>query len=78
MHDVPDIPAYDAPDAAFVFSDPIARDAAMWWAQSVFADVAHHPDRQLAQACRVIIANKGEQAMAAEMLLDMLDVSHAA
>jgi hypothetical protein len=68
-----DIPAFDAPDADFVFADETLREAAIDWAKAIIADLPHHSDKTAARACRVLINNAPQERLSAELLLAMLE-----
>ena len=68
-----DIPAFDAPDADFVFADETLREAAIAWANSIIADLPHHSDNTAVRACRVLINNAPQQRLSAELLLAVLE-----
>jgi hypothetical protein len=69
-----DIPAFDAPDADFVFADETLREAAIAWANSIIDDLPHHSDRTAVRACRVLINNTPQERLSAELLLAMQEL----
>ncbi len=70
---VPDNP--DLPVSDYFLFDEAEREAALTWANGVFADLAHYPDLVGLVACKVLVACRAERMSAAEMLIQILEKS---